>query len=119
GQTMGINGQMDLRRLAATTFSNGFRVLRRRTRAVLMGSDIAAIEKSPFHIRLHHQRTENRTPLTTTRPSIKPFVDPAPTTEGLGEIPPRTTHPHPIQHAFDGHPQISLVIDAVLTQNLP
>ena len=89
-----INDQMNLRGISRPAFSAGLRLPASRSRTMLMCLNVAAINKSPFTIRINDQCLKNLAPLATGRPGIKPFVDRIPASKRFRQVSPRTTDPH-------------------------
>jgi len=116
-QPTGIHCQMNLAGLARPTCTDGLILTTCGTGTMLVRFGVAAIDEDPFQVGFNHQRLKDLEPFSAGAPRIEALVDLAPRAEGIGQVAPRTADAHAIQHPFDRHPQISLVIDAVLQQN--
>ncbi|MNV97170.1 hypothetical protein D3C71_1922600 [compost metagenome] len=82
-----------------------------------MGFRVGAVDEYPFEIRLLDQRPENAWPFPGSRPGIETLVDRVPDAESAGQIPPRATDAHSVEHALNGQAQIGLVVDGLLEEN--
>lgn len=115
-QARRIDSQVDLARMAGATFADRFRLTSGRTGNVLMSLYIGAVDECPLKVRLLEQSVENAEPLAGRRPGVEAFVDRVPAAEGAGQVSLEGAHTHVVEHAFNGHPQIRLVVNGLLKQ---